>query len=476
MFDVGSYHSAINVLEGNSRLAPRPAPRAAPRSRQRPPPTYDSATRHERVSRSYGDQDYDGDWLSVPVNGETRSHSRTTRGRHSEDLDGGWTTVDQRSTSQPRSKHHAYSYQTREEYGDDGILPLSNGVKSMTLGSRQPQQRRYKNVETSRTNGSSTRRVDSHADRRHRSAVNLNYEDEIQHQPRGRTSYSRVTNGNSFVPNQEWEEADQRPSMRLIYNGKQDPKMHRRSVGVASRAAPEERQFLSEVQKELEFQRQNWKGEIEKMTGSILSGESSSMVAKKSSYVDTSGLEPRFKAFVDIGEFPPSSVTVNVDKISNKIIVEAKQTGAAGSVAKTFTQKVQMPRFADDTRLTARMNRDGILKVEVPLIYYFPQEERNDDKAKSFVYEVRENPDGTKTMEILVKPSRDLSIEDIRVGLENDKLIVYAERINGSGRSQRQTIKKYTLPENADIDGISSNPTRDGCLTILVPILDKFYR
>ena len=42
---------------------------------------------------------------------------------------------------------------------------------------------------------------------------------------------------------------------------------------------------------------------------------------------------------------------------------------------------------------------DGILAVEVPLLFYFDPEKK---KSKSFINQVRTRPDGTKALEILV--------------------------------------------------------------------------
>jgi len=145
-----------------------------------------------------------------------------------------------------------------------------------------------------------------------------------------------------------------------------------------------ERDFLVKVQRELEDQRESWRSEIDRLSRSTVQldtddrlpsleyfpngggsgGMSSTMDAGANSYVDTSGREPLFKAFVDVSEFDANDVHVTVDKLADKITVKARQTPvSAAGVSRSFTQRVQLPRFADDARLVARMNRRGILKV-----------------------------------------------------------------------------------------------------------------
>jgi hypothetical protein len=281
------------------------------------------------------------------------------------------------------------------------------------------------------------------------------------------------------------------------------------------------------VQRELEDQRDSWKSEIDRLSRSTIQltldqdgggfdgpgsgrasrlsgrgyapdspkgnadflGAGSSFDAGTNSYVDTSSGIPLFKAFVDVSEFDASEVSVTVDKLSNKIVVEAHQNVDAvrggSAFGRSFTQRIQMPRFADDARLAARMNNRGILKLEVPLIYYFPPSDLDldrDARAKSFVYEVRDDPTdrSRQLMEILVNTGRDVSARDLRVEVgDANKLIVSAERPVGSGgeaggRAPRRTvIKRYTLPPLADVAGITSRLGSDGRLTILIPIRKK---
>jgi len=284
-----------------------------------------------------------------------------------------------------------------------------------------------------------------------------------------------------------------RSTSKVVYDGEVDAKDRERKYYETSRldsnrdgrggggSRSEEKEFLGKVQRELEGQRREWKDEIDRLTSSsLMPGAQTTFDALKNSVVDTSSGRAIFKAFIDVSEFPASSVKVNVDKIANKVVVEAKQTARVGTVAKTFTQRVQLPRFADEQNLVARMNKRGILKVEVPLIYYFPEADQDDgSKARSFVYEVRTDPhDGSKVMEILVNPGREFSTRDLNIEMaDNDKMQIWAKKLMGSvgslsptGEGERTLIKQYTLPANADIGAITTRRNRDGCLAILVPI------
>lgn len=173
----------------------------------------------------------------------------------------------------------------------------------------------------------------------------------------------------------------ERPSSRLVYDGRSRPITP--SSSGETRPTGSERDFLVKVQRELEDQRESWRSEIDRLSRSTVqletedrlpsleyfpngaSGSSSSSTeAGSNSYVDTSGRVPLFKAFVDVSEFDAADVRVTVDKLADKIVVQARQppVGAAG-VSRSFTQRVRLPRFADDARLVARMNHRGILKV-----------------------------------------------------------------------------------------------------------------
>jgi len=174
----------------------------------------------------------------------------------------------------------------------------------------------------------------------------------------------------------------ERPSSRLVYSGQQRPRSALASTGGGPPRAGE-RDFLVKVQRELEDQRESWRSEIDRLSRSTVQldvedklpsleylpnsggrSSSASMDAGANSYVDTTGPVPLFKAFVDVSEFDSDDVRVTVDKLADKIVVQARQSpvGAAG-VSRSFTQRVQLPRFADDERLVARMNRRGILEV-----------------------------------------------------------------------------------------------------------------
>lgn len=120
------------------------------------------------------------------------------------------------------------------------------------------------------------------------------------------------------------------------------------------------------------------------------------------------------------------------------------------------------------------------MQIEVPLFYYFPPNERDverDSRAKSFVYEVRDDPNdpSRQLMEILVNTGRDVSARDLRIEHDGGQLIVFADlpsQRSASG-SDRKVIKRYTLPPMTDVDGITSKLGRDGRLTILIPIIKK---
>jgi len=120
-------------------------------------------------------------------------------------------------------------------------------------------------------------------------------------------------------------------------------------------------------------------------------------------------------------------------------------------------------------------------QLEVPLLYYFPPEDRDisrDGRAKSFVFEVRDDPSNRsrQIMEILVNTGRDVGAEELRVEVDDtDGLIISAEKPPSSGRGppRRQLIKRYTLPPMADVDAITSQLGVDGRLTILIPIRRK---
>ena len=195
--------------------------------------------------------------------------------------------------------------------------------------------------------------------------------------------------------------------------------------------------------------------------------------ASSNSYVDTSSGSPIFKAFVDVSDFPARGIHVSVDKIQNKVVVEARKAGGAGgTLTRSFTQKVQLPRYADDQRVRSRLAKDGVLTIEVPLMFYFPQEKKS---SKSFVNQVKTKPDGSKLLEILVNVGQEISPTDLKVKVNsNNELLILAENnvpIGGATLSSRtKLIKRYILPRNADTSSISSRLGNDGRLVVVVPI------
>jgi len=121
------------------------------------------------------------------------------------------------------------------------------------------------------------------------------------------------------------------------------------------------------------------------------------------------------------------------------------------------------------------------MQLEVPLLYYFPPEERDisrDGRAKSFVYEVRDHPTdpSRQLMEILVNTGHDVAADQLRVEVDDvEGLLITAEKSASSYNWQprRHVIKRYTLPPLADVDAITSRLGVDGRLTILIPIRRK---
>ena len=201
---------------------------------------------------------------------------------------------------------------------------------------------------------------------------------------------------------------------------------------------------------------------------------SSSKPQGTNSYVDTSSGNAIFKAYVNVSEFPPESINVNVDTIRNKVIVTAEHKSSVGNVARTFTQKVQLPRYADEQKVRSFLSKCGMMKIEVPLLYYFPMhtlDKKGGKPAKSFVNEIRTLPTGQQCLEILVNTGSNYSARDLHVRvMEDDKLIITAERVGSKGRVHTKLIKQYTLPKLADPDAITSKLNKDGRLSVKVPL------
>ena len=277
------------------------------------------------------------------------------------------------------------------------------------------------------------------------------------------------------------------PIDQMIFDNQTEAKVQEdHAFGTRARAsgkAANNQEFLQKIQRELEDERAGLQMEMDRLTVSTVLqaagtggvGNSIRYDSERDSYVDVSAGIPVFKAFVDVSDFPPGSVSVNVDSLTNKIVVEAIVRGASQQAARTLTQKIPMPRFADDARMRARMNERGILRVEVPLFYYFPEagDRLEDRTSKAFVYEVRSNQDGSQIMEILVNCGRNVRAHDIHIAVNNNTLVITSERSSGTSpnsATQRTVIKKYTLPPLADIDGITTDRSSDGRLRILIPI------
>jgi len=227
------------------------------------------------------------------------------------------------------------------------------------------------------------------------------------------------------------------------------------------------------VQNELEEQRQEWKDEVDKLTnGNVVHRiPKDAHVQGSNSFVDTSSGMAIFTTYVNISEFHPRSIEVDYDNISNKLVIRGRTINGSGTMTKTFTQKVQLPRYADDQRLTTKLSKRGILKVEVPLLYYFPEQQNKGRDIKSFVNEVRTNKDGTQTLEILVNTGPGVRAKDLHVHVTDDRLLlITADKTDENGETTRKLIKKYTLPPTANVDRIRSRMGRDGRLMVLIPL------
>ena len=248
---------------------------------------------------------------------------------------------------------------------------------------------------------------------------------------------------------------------------------------------PKEKKFLKKVQHELEEQRGQWKDEVERLADNFtLKNKISSRElqhnggteAGNNSFVDHSSGAPVFKAFVDVSEYPARGIDVSVDSIENKVVVKASKRGADG-VMRSFTQKVSLPRYSDADRITTKLSKEGILRVEVPLLFYFEPEKK---KSKSFINQVVTKPDGSKFIEVLVNVGHDTHAWNLKVLVNDDDelLITYEkdqELPNGKTRRVRKLIKKYILPKNAIVGGIKSKLARDGRLVVTVPLADTMY-
>ena len=245
---------------------------------------------------------------------------------------------------------------------------------------------------------------------------------------------------------------------------------------------PKDKKFLKKVQHELDEQRGQWKDEVERLTDSfalknkITSRElqnNSGTDAGNNSFIDHSTGSPIFKAFVDVSDYPPRGIDVSVDSLENKVVVKASKRGADG-VMRSFTQKVSLPRYSDADRISTKLSKEGILRVEVPLLFYFQPEKK---KSKSFINQVVTNPDGSKYIEVLVNVGHDTHHWNLKILVnDNDELLIMYEKEqeqpNGQVKKIRKLIKKYILPKFAIASGIKSKLARDGRLVVTVPLAD----
>lgn len=168
---------------------------------------------------------------------------------------------------------------------------------------------------------------------------------------------------------------------------------------------------------------------------------------------NTTGL-PRFVTSVDLSGFRLSvtKVGVFIDPLSDRrLVVEAMESGSKGKVTKCFRKKMSLPRFADVFGIKHRINVMGVLKIEIPLLYYSEQiATMNEDEANrtnAYVYnnnrrlnfnnEINnrrrgemEPKEAKDELEIVVKPAEGVKIENIRVKIQ-DNIIVISEIIPG---------------------------------------------
>ncbi|CAD5118340.1 unnamed protein product [Dimorphilus gyrociliatus] len=221
--------------------------------------------------------------------------------------------------------------------------------------------------------------------------------------------------------------------------------------------------FLSEVQHELEKQRQAWGSEIKRLTEGVTPDNQES--SKTTSLIDQSSGKPVFKAFFDVREFDRKDINVRIDHLINKVVVKA--TKKMGVLTRTLTQKANLPRFSDNRKLSKKIGPDGILEVSVPLLYYFPPE----NEPKSYVYRVdKQTENGKKCLEIVVNTGEGINPEDVDVQVVDDnELIISGESTNG-GKNLR---KKYYLPQGCSVDDISAEIIDKDHVTIYIPIYDK---
>ena len=69
--------------------------------------------------------------------------------------------------------------------------------------------------------------------------------------------------------------------------------------------------------------------------------------------------------FILFHSFSANEIHVSVDSLANKVVVQAAKTDHTGHATRTFTQKVQLPRFTDEAMLKSKLMKNGKLKLEV---------------------------------------------------------------------------------------------------------------
>ena len=166
------------------------------------------------------------------------------------------------------------------------------------------------------------------------------------------------------------------------------------------------------------------------------------------------------------------------------------------------------------TNMTAKVNKRGLVKIEIPLLFYFPQDHASTSRSttrsntrsntrsthhsmprvstsntystrtstnqppsssrshkdlygKSYVNEVVIDRQGRQTMEIVVKTAPGFSAKDVVVEVVDERFLVVGVRRG----SEEGTIKTYGLPNSADVGAIRSRIDGGGLLIISIPLL-----
>ncbi|ESO07958.1 hypothetical protein HELRODRAFT_169672 [Helobdella robusta] len=152
--------------------------------------------------------------------------------------------------------------------------------------------------------------------------------------------FSTRTSSNNRDNNNSSNNVSNRTVLKNVSNNSNGSNNANNDSGVGK-----DKELLKKIQQELESQRMNWTGEIDKLlspmsadlertrspfasyTNSSPSPSSPSLHptfnAEKNSFIDTSGPMAIFKAFVDVSDYPTKSVSVRMDNWSNKVLAKS---------------------------------------------------------------------------------------------------------------------------------------------------------